>query len=97
MKGKQIRLADSIHAQALALEPLLSVDAIAALLGCAPRTVERLRAAGTPPKPDLRVGSLPRWKAETVRTGSRVRRQATDIEVKGQGRVSVDGIDLQEG
>lgn len=49
------------------LEPLLGVDDWAAALAVNRRTIERMRAAGKLPRPDLRVGSLPRWKAETIR------------------------------
>jgi len=49
------------------LEPLLGVDDIAATLVVCRRKVERMRAAGVLPKPDLRVGKLLRWKAETIR------------------------------
>lgn len=47
-------------------EPLLSVRDVAAVLGCARRTVERLRSAGKFPGPDVRVGKLPRWRPETL-------------------------------
>ncbi len=50
-----------------AVEPLLSKRDVAAALGCEIRTVERLASAGRFPRPDVRVGRLPRWKAETIR------------------------------
>jgi predicted DNA-binding transcriptional regulator AlpA len=49
------------------IEPLLSTDALAGALSCGRRTVERLRADGRLPKPDLFVGKMPRWTAETIR------------------------------
>jgi hypothetical protein len=39
---------------------------LARLLVCDRRTVERLRAAGRLPRPDLHVGRLPRWRLETI-------------------------------
>jgi excisionase family DNA binding protein len=50
-----------------AIEPLLTVTDLARLLVCDRRTVERLRAAGRLPRPDLMIGRLPRWKPETIR------------------------------
>ncbi len=49
------------------LEPLLSVDGLARILNGSRRTIERLRAAGKLPRPDLYLGKCPRWKPETIR------------------------------
>jgi hypothetical protein len=50
------------------LSPMLGIDDLAALLSCSRRMVERMRAAGKLPPPDLMVGRCPRWRAErTVR------------------------------
>jgi predicted DNA-binding transcriptional regulator AlpA len=49
------------------LEALLSVADLALVLNASRRAVERMRAAGKLPRPDLRVGKLPRWKPETIR------------------------------
>ena len=49
------------------LEPLLSVADLARVLNGSRRTIERLRAAGKLPRPDLHIGKMPRWKAETIR------------------------------
>lgn len=49
------------------LEPMLGVDGLARVLSVSRRTIERLRAAGKLPRPDLRVGKMPRWRAETIR------------------------------
>jgi hypothetical protein len=49
------------------LEPMLSIEDLAALLNCSRRLVERMRSAGKVPKPDLRIGKMPRWKPETIR------------------------------
>ena len=55
------------------IEPLLSIDDLAAILRCSRRVVERMRSAGKVPKPDVksagcRDGELRRsadgWKAE---------------------------------
>jgi predicted DNA-binding transcriptional regulator AlpA len=48
--------------------PLLwGKQAIATALDISQRTLEREIAAGRFPRPDRRVGRLPRWKPETVR------------------------------
>jgi predicted DNA-binding transcriptional regulator AlpA len=49
------------------LAPLLSVADLARVLNGSRRTIERLRAAGKLPRPDLHIGTMPRWKAETIR------------------------------
>jgi predicted DNA-binding transcriptional regulator AlpA len=49
------------------LEPMLSLDDLAALLSCSRRLVERMRSAGKIPRPDIHVGRCPRWKPETIR------------------------------
>jgi hypothetical protein len=50
-----------------ALAPLLSVADLARVLNESRRTIERLRAAGKLPRPDLHIGKMPWWKAETIR------------------------------
>lgn len=52
---------------AVPLEPLLSIDDFAGFLNAGRRTIDRMRAAGQLPKPDLHVGKMPRWRPETVR------------------------------
>jgi excisionase family DNA binding protein len=49
------------------IEPLLSMDEIASLLGVTRRAVERLRSTGALPRPDVKVGRCLRWKSATVR------------------------------
>lgn len=44
---------------------LLDVRAVAALLGCSPRTVYRLSDSGRMPRP-LKVGALVRWRRSDV-------------------------------
>src|SRR5271166_4219646 len=51
----------------LGMEPMLGIDDLAALLRCSRRLIERMRSAGKVPPPDLRVGRMPRWRAETIR------------------------------
>jgi predicted DNA-binding transcriptional regulator AlpA len=53
--------------QAPAIEPLLSITDVAKTLSCSRRLVERMRAANKLPKPDLHVGKMPRWRAESIR------------------------------
>lgn len=50
----------------VALEPLYDRVSVAAALGCKVRTIDRMIAAGEFPKPDLRVGRLPRWRQSTI-------------------------------
>lgn len=50
------------------IEPLMGVESLAATLKVGRRTIERMRAGGKLPRPDMHVGRLPRWKAETIRT-----------------------------
>jgi predicted DNA-binding transcriptional regulator AlpA len=49
------------------IEPMLSIDDLAAILRCSRRLVERMRSAGKVPKPDIKIGKMPRWKAATIR------------------------------
>lgn len=44
---------------------LLSKAQIAELIGICVRKLESMIAAGEYPKPDMRVGRLPRWRTET--------------------------------
>jgi predicted DNA-binding transcriptional regulator AlpA len=64
------KLADVPGLKAAAdIEPLLRMADLTRVLNCSRRVVERMRAAGRLPKPDLVVGKRsPRWKAETIRT-----------------------------
>jgi hypothetical protein len=49
------------------LVPLLRVVDLARLLNCSRREVERMRAAGRVPRPDLYVGlRSPRWRPEVI-------------------------------
>ena len=48
-------------------ERMFSIDDLAALLSCSRRLVERMRSAGKVPKPDIKVGKMPRWRVETIR------------------------------
>ncbi|MEW4568504.1 helix-turn-helix domain-containing protein [Tautonia sp. JC769] len=49
------------------VEPLLSIDDLGRLLNCGRRTIERMLSAGKLPKPDLRIGRMPRWQPTTIR------------------------------
>jgi len=49
------------------IEPMLSIDDLVALLSCSRRLVERMRSAGRVPRPDIKVGKMPRWRVETIR------------------------------
>jgi hypothetical protein len=48
------------------LEPMLSIDELAALLNCSRRLIERMRSAAKLPPPDLHVGRMPRWTPTTI-------------------------------
>ena len=50
------------------IEPMaLRIEEVADSLGLSRRAVERERAAGRFPKPDVTVGKMPLWRPETVR------------------------------
>jgi hypothetical protein len=50
------------------IEPLAyRIDELADALGVSRRAIERERAAGRFPKPDLVIGKMPLWGVETVR------------------------------
>ena len=54
-------------ALASCLEPLLGLEDVARILNASRRSVERLISSGRFPRPDLRIGRMPRWKPETIR------------------------------
>jgi hypothetical protein len=43
------------------------IEDLADALGVSRRFFERARAAGRVPKPDLRIGKVPLWRAESIR------------------------------
>jgi hypothetical protein len=49
------------------IEPAVGMNDWTVILRCSRREVERLRAAGTIPPPDFKVGKAPRWLARTAR------------------------------
>ena len=49
------------------IEPLLRMADLARILSCSRRAVERMRAGGKLPRPDLHIGKMPRWKPATIR------------------------------
>ena len=54
--------------QAARIEPLAyRLDELADALGVSRRAIERERAAGRFPRPDLTIGKMPLWRPETVR------------------------------
>jgi hypothetical protein len=65
------RLATVLDRQADArprIEPLAyRIDELADVLGVSRRAIERERAAGRFPRPDLTIGKMPLWRRETVR------------------------------
>ncbi len=52
---------------AVLVQPLLTREDLCAVLRCGTATLDRLRAAGRLPRPDLRIGRSPRWRPETIR------------------------------
>jgi len=42
-------------------------DSAAEAIGISRRVLERERAAGRMPKPDLRIGKMPLWRVQTIR------------------------------
>jgi len=61
MEAKDMPPADSAQTPVL-----LTVDEVAAILKCSPRTVYRLADAGRIPPP-YRLGGLVRWRADIVK------------------------------
>jgi predicted DNA-binding transcriptional regulator AlpA len=51
---------------ASAIEPMLRINDLPRVLGVSRRTIERLRSASRFPPPDLHIGKMPLWKAETI-------------------------------
>ncbi len=51
---------------ASAIRPLLRISGLERLFDCDRRTIERMRAAGKLPPPDLFIGNSPRWREETI-------------------------------
>lgn len=49
------------------LVPLLGIDDLVRIFNVSRRAVERMRSTGRLPRPDLKIGRLPRWRAETIR------------------------------
>jgi hypothetical protein len=45
----------------------LRIEELADALGVSRRKIERERAAGRWPRPDLHIGKMPLWKPETIR------------------------------
>jgi hypothetical protein len=62
-----VRLDDPPPGAGHIIEPLLGIDDLATVLKCSRRLVERMRSAGKVPKPDIKIGKMPRWKPETIR------------------------------
>jgi hypothetical protein len=66
------RLADALKRQAddrPRVERLTyRIEDLADALGVSRRFFERARVAGRLPKPDLRIGKVPLWRVETIRT-----------------------------
>jgi|GEM_PF-6684889 len=62
-----LKLADRPSGAGHIIEPMLSIDDLAAILKCSRRLVERMRSAGKVPRPDFHAGRCPRWRAETIR------------------------------
>jgi hypothetical protein len=49
------------------IEKLVTLADLSYRLDCDERTIRRLRAAGSLPPPDLKIGRSPRWRPETIR------------------------------
>jgi predicted DNA-binding transcriptional regulator AlpA len=52
---------------ATSIEPLVTKADLERILQIDSRTIDRMRATGKLPKPDLFLSRMPRWKAETIR------------------------------
>ena len=65
---KRAATAADVGVQPLSVAPLTwRLDAIAKALGISRRAIERERAAGRVPPPDVTVGRMPLWCPETIR------------------------------
>jgi len=63
------------------LPAMLTVDQVAGVLGCSPRTVRRLTDSGRMPRP-IRLGALLRWPRQTIESWIRQGcPRAKDMEV----------------
>ena len=60
-RSRKTRESRVLHA-----ERLLSASDVSEIYGVSLRSLWRLLAAGKIPRPDLRVGRLPRWRQETI-------------------------------
>ena len=60
-------LTETLTPATLTVEPLLKTDELAGFFNAGRRRVECIRSARILPRPDLFVGMMPRWKAETIR------------------------------
>lgn len=49
-----------------AIEPLLTLDGVARILSVSRSSIERMKSAGNLPRPDLRIGRMPRWRPATI-------------------------------
>jgi hypothetical protein len=63
----RLRLADTSPSADHIIEPLLSLNDLAAILNCSRRWLERERSAGRVPRPNFMTGRCPRWKPATIR------------------------------
>ena len=65
-------LADALDRQTKGQPPVaritLRLDEVADAVGVSRRVLERERAAGRMPKPDMRIGKMPLWRPETIYT-----------------------------
>jgi predicted DNA-binding transcriptional regulator AlpA len=65
-------LADALDRQTKEQPPVaritLRLDEVAEAVGVSRRVLERERAAGRMPKPDIRIGKMPLWRPETIYT-----------------------------
>jgi predicted DNA-binding transcriptional regulator AlpA len=52
---------------ATSIEPLVTKADLERILQIDSRTIDRMRATGKLPKPDLFLSRMPRWKPETIR------------------------------
>lgn len=65
----RFELADAIDRGKVPIRDRLlwDLDDIKVLTGISRRTLERCRASGAFPTPDIKIGKRPRWKPETIR------------------------------
>jgi predicted DNA-binding transcriptional regulator AlpA len=68
MASASSRPASTASTVATSIDPLLAQVDLCRVLVTSQRTIDRLRASGRLPRPDLHIGRSPRWRPDTIRS-----------------------------